>query len=610
MARTRLGLALGAAALGVAALVSACGGSSSSGTPTTGGVAVWAESPGAPPTAIFPLLSPSDTQVNNNVQFQYLMYRPLYWQGHGTSPDVDYTKSLADKPVYTGNKVVVNLKNYAWSNGEKVDATDVVFFMNMLSVEKAKFGQYVKGEFPDNVTSVQATGPEQVTFTLDKPYSPEWFTGNQLYMITPFPEAWDKTSDSASAGSGGCAADASKCDAVYTYLIAKNKQASTYATDPLWQVVDGPWKLKSFTSEGAADLVPNQKYSGPDKPKLDGFNEVPFTSQEAEFNAVKGGNTVNVGPIPGSDEPKRDPNSSSLLPPTNPVGADKYNLISDPVWGWSYGLLNYGNPTLGAAYKQLYLRQALEQTIDQVTDAAVAQRGYAVPGTGPVPNQPASEFLADVQKSNNGMGPYPFNVGKAKSLLTGHGWTEQGGVMTCTSPGTAANQCGEGVTAGTKLSMTIEYTNGSAAAGEEMQQWKSDASQAGIQINLDAKPFSTVATDITTCPTSPATCGWQMGFLGYNTFNSVPTGDQFFIPGASQNVNGVNDSQLTTLVQNSLTSTGNDAFLSYETYAAKNLPGSFNLPDPYKVFAVSKNMGGVTINPIQSITPEDWYFTK
>jgi peptide/nickel transport system substrate-binding protein len=600
MARIRRGLALGAAALGVVAVLAACSGASSS----TGGVATWAEGPGAAPNYIFPLVDSADLAVDNIGEFQYLMYRPLYWQGTGNSPGVDYTKSLAQKPVYTGNKVVVNLKDYAWSNGEKVDATDVVFFTNMLAVEKRQFGQYVQGEFPDNVTSVRATGPEQVTFTLDKAYSPDWFTGNQLFEITPFPEAWDKTSDSAAAGSGGCASDQAKCAAVYDYLIAKNKKLSAYATDPLWQVVDGPWRLTSFTVEGAADFVPNPKYSGPDKPKLTGFDEVPFTSQQAELDALKSGSTINVGRVPTSSEPKRDPNSSSLLPQANSVGAGKYHLLAAPVWGWSYGLLNYGNPTLGATFKQFYFRQALQETIDQVTDVAVADRGYAVPGTGPVPNLPATQYLADVQKSNGGQGPYPFDVSTAKSLLTSHGWTEQGGVLTCTG------QCGAGVSAGTRLSMTIEYQNGSTAIQEEMQQWKSDASRAGIQLNLVPKPFNSVFADASGCPSDPNACGWQLTYVGYIQFNSVPTGDQFFVPGAAENFAGVDDPQLTALVQNSLTSSANDAFRSYESYAVEQLPGAFNFAAAYEIYAVSANLAGVSFAPIEALAPEDWYFTK
>jgi peptide/nickel transport system substrate-binding protein len=182
--------------------------------------------------------------------------------------------------------------------------------------------------------------------------------------------------------------------------------------------------------------------------------------------------------------------------------------------------------------------------------------------------------------------------------------------MTCTSPGSASNQCGDGVAAGTKLSMSMEYANSSASAGEVIQQWKSDASGAGIQINLNSKTFNDVSTDILGCPTTPTTCGWQMGYLGYETFNSVPTGDQLLVPGASQNFAGVDDPKLTDLIHNSLTSSGNSAFQAYETYAAQQLPGAANFPDSYQIYAVSKNVGGVAINPIQSLDPEDWYFTK
>ena len=62
------------------------------------------------------------------------------------------------------------------------------------------------------------------------------------------PEAWDVTKLGAAPGSGGCATSVTSCAAVYNFLLAQNKDTSTYATSPIWSVVDGPWKLSSFSS--------------------------------------------------------------------------------------------------------------------------------------------------------------------------------------------------------------------------------------------------------------------------------------------------------------------------------------------------------------------------
>ncbi len=612
MARSRFRLALGAAALGVALLATACGGSGSSGgTPQQGGVATWAESPTASPDWIFPFVDPPHNEVTNTFQFQYLMYRPLYWIGVGDQPSTLNTDlSLAQAPVYTGNKVVINLKNYSWSDGEKVSPTNVEFFLNMLFAVKSKFAWYVKGEFPDNITSVRTTGPAQLTLTLDGTYSPDWFTGNQLFEITPMPEAWDKTSDSAAAGSGGCATDQSRCTAVYNYLLAKNKDVTTYATDPLWSVVDGPWKLKSYTSDGAADFVPNTKYSGQDKPTLDGFDEVPFTTQEAMYNAELAGNQVNVGQVPTNNLPKRDPNSSTLVPATSPLSKN-YTLTPMYIWGWAYALLNYANPTTGPVVQQQYVREALQETVDQVTDAAVAWRGYAVPTTGPVPTNPPTQYVSQNQHANNGLGLYPFNIDNAKKLLTSHGWTMQNGVMTCTDAGTGANQCGTGIAAGTKLALTIDYTNANTSLSEQAQQWKSDASQAGIQLTLNGQQFNALISDITTCPTNPSTCGWQLADWGYYTYGAVPTGNLFFLPDSAANYGSYRDQRMPGLINATLHDASPSTFSAYETYAAQQLPGAINVPNPYKVYAVSANLRGVApLNPSARITPETWYFTK
>ena len=117
------------------------------------------------------------------------------------------------------------------------------------------------------MASYSATGPNQVTLQLKQAYSTIWFTYNQLAILYPFPMAWDVSAAGGAAGSGGCTTDSAadgwaKCKAVFTYLNAQNKDTATYATNPLWQVVDGPFKLTAFNINGSYNFVPNKTYSG------------------------------------------------------------------------------------------------------------------------------------------------------------------------------------------------------------------------------------------------------------------------------------------------------------------------------------------------------------
>ena len=202
----RLRLA-GVAAVGAIALLAAgCGasgsgsgsGGSSGGPPVKGGTATVALPAGVTYSWIFPFYAITNSSVYNTQQFQYLMYRPLYMFGNNTntSVSVNYPLSPANAPVYSngGKTVVVNMKGWKWSNGETVDANDVVFYLNMTEAEKANWYAYSKGLLPDNIVSYKATGPNQVTFQLNKPYSSLWFTYNQLAELTPMPMAWDVTS--------------------------------------------------------------------------------------------------------------------------------------------------------------------------------------------------------------------------------------------------------------------------------------------------------------------------------------------------------------------------------------------------------------------------------
>ena len=197
-------------------LISACSGASTtsnavdsdgagpvpSGAKVSGGTVTWAEFADQIPVYIFPLAGAQYLNQPNIGNFQELMYRPLYWFGNDANePVVDYGKSIATAPVWSDNDttVTVRLKPYQWSNGESVTSRDVVFWMNLLKAEKANWGSYVPGGYPDNIISTTATDPTTVVFTLDKAYNENWFLYNELSQITPLPIAWDRTSDQGEA---------------------------------------------------------------------------------------------------------------------------------------------------------------------------------------------------------------------------------------------------------------------------------------------------------------------------------------------------------------------------------------------------------------------------
>ena len=378
------------AALTVAACSSsgAPPGSGSSGPPVTGGTATIALPANVSYSWIFPFYAITNSGVYNGQQFQWLMFRPLYMFGNNTDTSVliNYPLSPASAPVYSngGKTVTVTMKGWKWSDGEAVDARSLIFFLNMTEAEKANWYAYSNGLLPDNIVSYKATSPDTVTFQLNRAYSSLWFTYNQLAELTPMPLAWDVAKLGAKAGSGGCATDTAadhwdKCKAVYTFLTAQSKQAASYASSPLWSVVDGPWKLSSFSTSGHVTMVPNKTYSGPAKPKLSELSFVPFTSDSAEYTALKTGQ-VDVGYIPTQDLPQKPANSA--LPATNPLGSG-YQLQPFFNYGIQYAQPNFNNPQVGFLVRQLYIRQALQSVVDQPGIAKAIWRGYATPTSGP-----------------------------------------------------------------------------------------------------------------------------------------------------------------------------------------------------------------------------------
>jgi peptide/nickel transport system substrate-binding protein len=587
------------------------------GPPVQGGTAYFAEQPLSPPTYIFPLISGQYYTVANTSNLQTLLYLPLYWYGDRGDTSIDYRLSIGNPPAYSdGNRMVtITLKHYVWSDGETVSARDVGFWINLLKANKLNWASYVPGGFPDNVVSWRALSPTAIQLRLNASYNPFWFTYNELSQITPIPIAWDRTSLDRPAPSPAAAGlpdtTTAGARAVYGFLNAQATKITGYASSPIWSVVDGPWKLTSLTSEGTATFVPNPGYSGPQKPHLAKFVELPFTSAAAELSVLRAGQgrggpgtsgqQISVGYVPNNDVPQQPA-----------LRAQGYRLVSYVPFGFNYLEPNFNNPTAGPIFRQLYFRQAFQHLIDQPGWISAYYNGLGVPTYSPVPARPVNPY-ADARASVN---PYPFSVPAARALLAAHGWrVVANGVSTCARPGSAAGECGAGVKAGQPLQFTLMYPAGQPYTDGSMADLQSAAKQAGIEITLNQVTSATIAATILSCAPGSAACNWEIGNYGTAWIfapDHYPSGEEIFQTGALGNVNNYSDPAVDKLILATTRTSASGAQAALNAYADQvrlQLP-DFWQPSPGTLVTVQSNLRGFAPNAYGFINPEEWYFTK
>jgi peptide/nickel transport system substrate-binding protein len=601
--------ARGLAILGVAATlaVSACssgsgsGGSSASGatsgTATSGGTASFALPPDATPNWIFPIATPAHlASYNSTIQAE--MWLPLYgYDSNSGTLAYDQSISAAEQPVYSDNDttVTITLRDLTWSNGKKLTSRDVQFWYNLVEANKTQWGAYSPGQIPDDIKSFTIVNPSTFKLQLSHSFNPGWFTANQLSEITPLPQAaWD-TEGGAVGNYDQTTAGAKK---VFTYLTGASGSINSYDSSPLWKVTDGPFSLKSWNNNGTVVLAKSSTYKGAEAAKLDSVTFEPFTSDQAEFDSLRSG-SIDYGYVPVSD-----------LSQEKLLQAEGYKIEPWVGWAISYIPYNFNNPSMGPVFKQLYVRQALQEAVDQKTIVNQIWDGEATAGYGPVPQTPVSSFLSATQKNN----PYPYNLANAKALLTSHGWTvPSGGTATCTKAGSGAGECGAGIAAGTKLAFTIISESGSTETTNMMEELQSSFSQMGASLSVKQAPLNTVLNDSAICKPSQAACSWQMSFFGTQGswyFPAYPSGEQIFATSAGVNLGSYSDSQADKLIQDTNTSGSASAMQAYSAYLAQNLPVIW-VPNPdYQVSAIKNTLGGVVQNPLATMNPQQWYLTS
>jgi peptide/nickel transport system substrate-binding protein len=596
---------LAALALGAAVALAACGGGgpaqqpgAATGAPVEGGTASYALPAGATPNWILPLLTAGKT-ATHNTSVRVALWSPLYaYTAESGELGFDVDASLATgEPTWStdGLAATITLNGQSWSDGRPVTARDVEFWFNLVKANTSSWAPYVRGNLPDNVTAFTTVDDKTFSLTFDQAYNQQWVQANQLNLIYAMPQhAWDKDSDAGPVGD--LDRDPAGAQRVWAYLTEQAAALDTYATNPLWRVVNGPFTLEAFSTTGHVTLRKNPAYTGPDPAHLDTVELLPFTSEDAAFNAVLAGD-VDYGYLPIASLAQR-----------SRVEQQGYRVENWDGWAITFAPYNFNDATAGPLFRQAYIRQAIQRSVDQTAISDVIWKGTARPGYGPVPQQPVNDYVSAVQQDN----PYPFDPAAAQALLTGNGWQiGADGVAVCANAGTGSGQCGEGIAAGTRLGFEMYSQSGSTETDQMMLELQSSLARTGIAMTIRTAPLNTVLADTRRCEPG-AECGWQASFFGTRGswyLPAYPLTDRQFSSAGTGNFGSYSNADADALETAARISNDASALQAVSEHVATDLPGMW-LPSPvYQISAIRQDLQGVMQNPLAVIHPQRWYRT-
>jgi peptide/nickel transport system substrate-binding protein len=586
------------------------------GTPVKGGVITQGQLNGQTPTYIFPIVGNANI-TSDTATFNSELFMPLYAGPTGAIPKVSFPLSFAAGPPQPSNgdkTFTIPLKQgLKWSNGQPMTANDLLFEYYLLKAaiteSPANWAQFVPGGFPADVTSASAPNNHTVVFNLNQPNNPGFFENNQLAdtdQVFALPSsAWNLTAPGQHVTNWQTPAVAKK---VYDFLSKQGGSVATFASNPLWKTVSGPFELKSFSATNSSYvLVPNPNYGGTPKPAMSEVDVNTYTDFTSELNAVKSGALdVMVGV---------DPSQLAETPALKTQGID---VFGGPSWGWFGGIINNKDTTnhFNMVMKQVYVKAAIDHLIDQPGIIKGVYKNAAVPAYGPTPTAPTSPYAP----SDAATAPYPYSPSAAVSLLKSHGWkVVPGGQTTCQKAGTAANECGAGIPAGTPLAFTWanQPQSVSSVGALESEALSSAAKQyAGINIQLVTKTFNFLTSNYNN--QNPAatkyTNDWGVNNYGGVFMDYYPTQYGIFNPGGGLNIGAYDDPTANSLINSSVHGGNANAVKTEASYFEKNLPVFFFPDQDYLVAVNTKKVGGPapgwTVMTQQQFFPQFWYQIK
>ena len=625
-ARIRFGrVRIGGVALAVAALTAFAGTGSASAATTPGAITVpgavgsipaagtpsgtassitYALMPGETPDWILPIPTTAANSVLNIFNFEWQMWPPMYYAPKGSTPAVDSSLSVANAPVWSHGDKTMKITLKPWrSNGQTVSSRDLLFTFDLIKAavkaSPANWASFVPGFFPATISSMSTPNAATIVINLTRAVNPTWMEEDILGSVSVLPSAvWSKDSANGPILDFTSPANAAK---IYAFLSTQSESMSSYASNKLWQTVYGPYRLRSFNAvTGGFTMVPNTRYSGPHADPMSNYVGVPFTSDAAEWNAIKSG-SVDFGYVPQEDVPQ--------IPQLKSLG---YNYFGLPDFGDYFADYNFKDKTghFSSVVAQLYFRQAMQHLEDQAGQIKAFFGGDADPAYGPIPVYPRSPFLPSDAATN----PYPFSVQDAISLLRAHGWNvTPNGTDTCAKPGTGPGECGAGIPAGTKLSFNLIYST-TTPLSQQVEDLASEARQAGIKVNLSGSNFNFMIENYNDAIAPANENKWAMEDFGGETDATYATQFGFLNTGGGGQLGDYSNPRADALINQSVSGRNPAAVKNEASFFTAQLPVLWQ-PVPDYVWAWKSSISATTPTAIENLTqyddtPQFWYLTK
>jgi peptide/nickel transport system substrate-binding protein len=486
----------------------------------------------------------SDSQYNEEAA--WLMYPNLLWINRFSQ--IDWSRSLASSVITKDNSnFLITMRPWHWSDGVPVTAGDVAYSFGLDKALGPDWVDYGQGGLPMIVKSVKVLSPTQLVITTTHAVNPTWFIYNAISALVPLPEhAWKK------------------------YTLDQMYQLQT--TPSFYDVVDGPLKLQRFDVGLDAVYVPNPAWEGP---KMH-FTRLVFNFLQGDGAGVQG---VESGDMDEGALPADIYTSVHNYPGLYIVTlrqSDAENVIA----------LNFKNPNV-AFFRDVRVRQAMNDAVDQVAINKGLEHGAGDPGYGPVPRS-FTQFLSPAMRA--GIYPVGYDPAKARALLAAAGYTPgRDGIMQKD---------------GKRLSFTYLEESGTDAIVELDEIMAADLRKVGIEMKIRQMEFN----QILGLMAGPAD-GWEATGVG-QPINNYTSGEGNFETGSFQNFGGYSDPKMDALINENINSPGMAPLFAYETYTAEQQPVIFG-PRERSVILVNDRLHGIAdfIDPSGMYAPDQLYCT-